>query len=291
MSAPRDFALPAARVAVLGLGLMGGSLALALRGKCARLLGFDPDPQTCALALDQQIVDEIAASPQALAQVAEVLILAAPLRGILAALRDLPAWVPGGCLVIDLGSTKRQVIEAMTALPPSFDPLGAHPLCGKEKLSLRNAERTLYYGAAFLLTPLPRSSPRVLSAASQIIAALGARPLRIDAESHDRTLAFTSHLPFLLASALTLAAPPQAAPLIGPGFRSASRLAGTPASMMLDVLDTNRDNVLQALVRFQNSLQQLQNALQNADAETLAALLDQARWEYKHLTEEGNPQP
>jgi len=283
MSTPQDFSLPQARIAILGLGLMGGSLALALRGKCARLLGFDPNPETCALAESQQIVDEICSSPQALARQADLLVLAAPLKAILAALRELPGWTPNPCLVMDLGSTKRQVLQAMSKLPQRFDPLGAHPLCGKEKLSLRHAERTLYYGAAFLLTPLPRSTPRVLNAAGQIIAALGARPLQIDAETHDSTLALTSHLPFLLSSALALATPAAAAPLIGPGFRSASRLAGTPASMMLDVLTSNRENVLTALSRFQQALSELQTALQNADDESLTALLNQCRQEYKTL--------
>jgi prephenate dehydrogenase len=277
------FSLASAKIAILGLGLMGGSLALALRGKCAALFGIDPDPATLELARRQNIVDQAEADPAKLLPQADLIILAAPVPGILHLLKELPALMPHPCLVMDIGSTKAAIVQAMEDLPPRFDPLGGHPICGKEKLSLAHAERTLYYGAPFLLTPLPRTSPRALSAASQLIETLGARETRLSAAEHDRILASTSHLPFLLSCALALATPAAVAPFVGPGYRSASRLADTPASMMLGVLQTNRQNLIPALEALQDELALLTDALIQDDSETLQASLLAAQARYRQL--------
>jgi prephenate dehydrogenase len=173
----------------------------------------------------------------------------------------------------------------MERLPGWFDPIGGHPICGKEKLSLANAERTLYYAAPFLLTPLHRTSARALSAAHQIIDALGARPKILDAVEHDRILASTSHLPFLISSALALSTSQDVASFIGPGFKSTSRLAGTPASMMLGVLQTNRENVLTMLQSMQMKLSEIETALSASDSSQLASLLEEAQSKYQALTQ------
>lgn len=277
---PDDFSLARSNVAILGLGLMGGSLALALRGRCASLLGVDPHPATLEAALSLAIMDHASADPASLLPEADVILLAAPVPAIESLLEQLPAWTSRPCIVMDLGSTKRAIVEAMSRLPENFDPIGGHPICGKETLSLASAEATLYRGATFCLTPLARSGERAWSAARQIIEAIGAHPVSVDADEHDRIFASTSHLPFLLSSALALTAPGEAGPFIGPGFRSASRLAGTPASMMSGVLRSNRENVLAALSRFQTRLADLQSALVSGDEAELTALLDHARARY-----------
>ena len=182
---------------------------------------------------------------------------------------------------MDLGSTKSLIVEAMSRLPERFDPIGGHPICGKEKLSLANAERTLYYAAPFFLTPLERTTPRAFSAAHQIIEALGAKAKILDAVEHDRILASTSHLPFLISSALALATPQDVAPFIGPGFKSTSRLAGTPSSMMLGVLQTNRENVLTMLHGMQSQLTEIESALSSSDFSKLESLLHEAQGKYQ----------
>ena len=278
-----NFSLAHANVAIIGLGLMGGSLALALKGKCGALMGIDSQPATLELALRQSIVDRADTDPARLLPEADIVILAAPVAAILSLLKLMPSFTPNPCIVIDLGSTKRQVVEAMAALPQRFDPLGGHPLCGKEKLSLANAERTLFYQAPFLLTPLERTSARAMSAAQQIIKAVGARGVIVDPSEHDRLLSFTSHLPFLLSCALTRTTPKDVAPFIGPGFKSASRLSGTPASMMLGVLETNHDNVVNAVSALQEQLAEIKNALLLKDYGLLENLLDQSRLRYTEL--------
>src|SRR5690349_13383101 len=172
-----DFNLAGSRIAIIGLGLMGGSLALALRGKCAVLYGVDPQPSTLELGLDQKIVDHAENDLAKLPPDIDLIVLSAPVPAILELLGKLPVRVSSSCVVIDLGSTKRSIVDAMAKLPERFDPIGGHPICGKEKLSLANAERTLYYAAPFLLTPLKRTSKRARSAAEQIIEAIGAKAI------------------------------------------------------------------------------------------------------------------
>jgi prephenate dehydrogenase len=280
MSQP-DFNLAESKIAIIGLGLMGGSLALGLRGKCASLYGIDPHLPTLELALSQHIVDYANSDPAKLLPEADLVILSAPVPAILTLLEKLPAYTPNPCIVMDLGSTKRLVVQGMSKLPERFDPIGGHPICGKEKLSLANAERTLYYAAPFLLTPLERTSSRALSAANQIIEALGAKGKVLDAIDHDRILASTSHLPFLISSALARTTPQDVAPFVGPGFKSTSRLAGTSSSMMLGVLQSNRENVLNALHGMQAELAQIESALSAGDFDKLESLLDEAQNKYQ----------
>lgn len=262
---------------------MGGSLALALQGKCAALFGIDPHQATLELACRQHIVDAADSHPARLLPEADLVVLAAPVPAILSLLEQLPSLMPKPCIVLDLGSTKQLIVQSMARLPARFDPIGGHPICGKEKLSLANAERTLYDGGQFLLTPLERTTGRAFSAARQIIEAVGAKATVLDASEHDRILAATSHLPFLLASALTLAAPGEAALCIGPGFRSTSRLAGTSSSMMLGVLQSNRENVLHALHEFQTELAEIESAVSSDNFPQLELTLKKAQSRYHTL--------
>lgn len=279
------FSLKDATIGIYGLGLMGGSLALALKGHCSRLIGFDSDLSTLELAVSKNIVDQTEASSVKPLPHVDLLILATPVPVIIQIIPQLSALMPNAGIVIDLGSTKREIVEAMNALPPCFEPIGGHPICGKEKLGLENAEATLYQNAPFVITPLERTTQRAKSAAVQILSVIGARWMEMTPEEHDNILATTSHLPFLLASALVNATSPEFAPLVGPGFRSTSRLAGTPLHMMMGVLKSNRDNVMNAIQGFRHSLDELEFALQHENDSQLEDLLNQSHRHYQSLTE------
>jgi len=175
-------------------------------------------------------------------------------------------WKSRGGIVLDLGSTKAQIIQAMRTLPGAFDPLGGHPMCGKEQNSFTHAEAGLFRGATFAFCRLERSSSQVIQFAEELVRAIGAAPLWLNAESHDQWTAATSHLPYLIANALAAATPLQVAPLIGPGFRSTTRVAGSNSGMMLDILLTNRSQILTAAASFQDTFQKLL-ALLEADGE------------------------
>jgi prephenate dehydrogenase len=277
------------QVAILGLGLMGGSLALALKGHCRRLLAYDPDPATLALASARQIVDIASPDLPAILPQADLIVLAAPVRATLSLIRQLPSLHPGSAVVLDLASTKTEVCRAFEKLPSRFDPIGGHPMCGKETAGFTNAEASLYQGAAFALTPLERTSPQARTLAVQVVEAIGARPVWLDAATHDRWAAATSHMPYLLAVALTLATQPDVKPLVGPGFRSTSRLASSSARMMADILHTNRENVLAALALFRGELEQIQAALQQEDEAILFDKIQRGIAARDYLTGGGSP--
>ena len=262
---------------------MGGSLALALKGKCAALYGIDSNLATLERALEEKVVDRADSDPARLLPDADLVILATPVPAMIDWLPKLPSFVQKPCIVLDLGSTKRDIVAAMSALPENFDPIGGHPICGKEKLGLENAEASIYRDAPFVITALERTSFRARHAVEQIIAAIGARLIEMTAEDHDRALSFTSHSPFLISSALALSTPVQFASLIGTGFRSTSRLAGTPSHMTMGILESNRENVLHALQAFLDALQQIESSLREENYGQLEYILNQSRSNYQSL--------
>ena len=263
------FSLRDKTIGVIGLGLMGGSLAMSLKGNCARIIGFDSHLPTLELALSRGIIDYAQAFPSPHGRGVrgegriDLLIIATPVSTIIDILQRLPSFISSPCIIMDLGSTKRDIVQAMSTLPNNFDPIGGHPIFGKEKLGLENADANLYHDAPFVLTLLERTTMRAKSAAEQIVSAIGANLVEMTAEEHDRALASTSHMPFLISSALAHSTSTDYSFIIGPGFRSASRLAGTPSHMMMGIIRSNRDNVLSALQAFRNSLDEIESALED----------------------------
>ena len=279
------FSLGDSTIGIFGLGLMGGSIALALKGHCSRLIGFDSDPSTLELALSKNIVDQAEVSSVKSLPSVDILILATPVPVILELIQQLPSLVASSCIILDLGSTKRDIIETMATLPKCFEPIGGHPICGKEKLGLENADRYLYQDAPFVITPLERTTQKAKTAVTQIVSAIGAHAIEMTADEHDRILAATSHLPFLLSSALVHSTSPEFAFLIGPGFRSTSRLAGTPSHMMMGILKSNRANILKAIQDFCSSLGEIEAVLQKEDYVELELILKRSRTSYLAITE------
>jgi prephenate dehydrogenase len=279
------FFLKDSNVTIVGLGLMGGSLALTLNGHCRHLNALDNHLPTVSLACTEGIVDIASCDPYEVFKDVDLVVLACPVPEILAWIKKLPGYIQHPCIVIDLGSTKTDIILALDALPENFDPIGGHPICGKETLSLQSAEKQLYQDAPFVFSPLARTGQRTRNAAVQIAEILNANPIWLDAETHDQILASTSHLPYLLSSALVLATSEDAEQIIGPGFRSSARLAGTPTSMMQGVLASNRENVLFALDRLKVQLTEIEHALCDEDFTGLQSILDLAHSQYQSLIE------
>ena len=276
------FTLRDRTVCVVGLGLMGGSLALALRDRVAALTGVDVDPVTRAAALERGIVSR-AADDLTLAREADVVVLATPVRTIIRLVGELGPALRPGALLFDIGSVKGPVVEAMNALPEAVGAVGGHPMCGKAEAGLRHAEAALYEGAPFVLCRTERSTEVALSIAGAIVNAVGARMIVMDAGWHDRAVAFISHLPYALSAALALTAgayaatDPLAWSLAASGFRDTSRLAGSDPLMMADILLTNADAVLETLDAARGSLEELSALIRRGDPEALIAYLERVQ--------------
>jgi prephenate dehydrogenase len=284
------FALDHVTVGIVGLGLMGGSLALGLAGKCRRRIGLDSDPEADRKALEKNAVDEVALHLPDLVEKAELIVLAAPVRIILTILRELVEIQPPkgkARVVIDIGSTKSEIMSAMDRLGPGYDPIGGHPICGREVQGIRFADPLLYRGAPFVLTPIPRTTSRALAVGRSLADALGAHVTELTAAEHDALVASTSHLPHLVAVALAQTARrlPSAAALVGPGFRDTTRLAASNLEMMTDILMTNRAHILQALEEYINRLEALAERVREGDEARLKILLAEGRRARQELLE------
>ena len=272
-----------ARVAIVGLGLMGGSLAGALRGNCRSVFGVARRAEVLETALAEDLIDWGTTELADGVRQADVVVLATPVRVIMRQLAQLAPLLPRGCLLMDLGSTKAEIVAEMAGLPEHVQPLGGHPMCGKEISGIEAADPALYRGRTFILCPLPRTSDAALSLGRELAEAIGARVLVLDGTRQDFLVATVSHLPYLLACALvatadaTTSADPAAWEIVAGGFRDTSRVAGSDVTMMLDILLTNREEVLSAVRVYQAQLAGLAQMLETGDEARLQETLGTIR--------------
>lgn len=270
-------------IAIVGLGLMGGSLALALQGKCAKIVAVEPDQAAIDLARQHNIVAEISPDPTRIIPQADIIILATPVRTIIKLIRSLAQWHPGKAFVMDLGSTKSEICSALQQLPARFHAVGGHPMCGLETSTLAHADGSLYQGANFALCKLPATTEKDCKIMEALVLAAGAHPLWVDPQQHDHWVAATSHLPYLLANSLARMIPLEARQMIGPGLRSTTRIAASSVKMMTDIIATNRSAILEKLVDYQKRLDQLKAFIEAPGEEDLQAFLSSGQKNYYQL--------
>jgi len=260
---------------------MGGSLAMALleRSLCREVVGVARRTETVREAMARGIVHHATTDLAEGVAGADVIVLATPARTILGQIDQLAAMSLDSCVLLDLGSTKNDVVAAMQKLPSHVQPVGIHPMCGKEMAGLAVAESTLYEGAPWVLVPIPRTSPQALALARELGVAVGGRPIVVDADRHDRLVAAVSHLPYSLAVALMLTVAEIGAEdelvwgLAASGFRDTSRVAASDVRMMLDILLTNRAAIGDVLHQARAHLDRLADLLAAGDEDNLRALL------------------
>jgi prephenate dehydrogenase len=271
--------LQESHVAVVGLGLMGGSIAGALRPRCRSMTGVARRQETLDIALERELVDLGTLVLADGLNHADIVILATPVRTILRLLHEIGPLLPAGCLVTDLGSTKADIAAAMALLPATVHAIGGHPLCGRERAGIDAAEPTLYQGRTFVLTPLPRTAAPAVGLTRAMVSAVGARPLLLEPRRHDQLVAVTSHLPYLVACGLVESAAALAAidPLLwevtASGFRDTTRLAASDVTMMRDILMTNQEAVVEALASCARQLDRLASLIDAGDQDGLEAIL------------------
>lgn len=272
------------RVAVIGIGLIGGSFALAAKraGVVERVTGVARSETTRRGALELGAADEVTADAAQAVAGADLVYLAAPVDSICTSLRALGPSLSPGALITDAGSVKRAIMEAASALPGSVTFIGGHPMAGSEQKGISAARADLFEGSSYFLTTRSDSSPEDLERISALVSALGARPILVEAERHDRMVALSSHLPHLLSWALCgllgyLEDPHELAPFVAGAWRDMTRIAGSSPEMWAEIFRANRGNVVELLERLGEELDQLGTALQAAEETDLAERLERAR--------------
>lgn len=271
-------------MAIVGLGLMGGSLALALKERqvCRRVVGLVRRSDAAKEAMQTGAVDEATTVPAAALSQADIVVFSTPVRVIIRQMAEYVPFYQAGAIITDMGSTKQAIAEAMAALPPHVSPVGSHPMCGKELTGLAAAESALYQGAPWILSPLERTPAAVVGLVRELAEAIGARPQVIPAGRHDKMVAAISHLPYTLAAALVLSArqvaeqDPAVWEVAATGFRDTSRVAASDVTMMLDILLTNREAVGQMVKIARSQLDLFAGAIETGDEEALRELMERA---------------
>ena len=270
------------QLGLIGCGLMGGSFALALRraGMVRRVIGYSKSPSTTEKARRLGVIDDVAESALLAVSGSDIVLLAVPVAATENTLRAIRHLVEPHVLVMDVGSTKRDVVDAarraLRERIAGFVP--AHPIAGKEGSGIQHADAALYAGRQVILTPLAQTDAKLVQKATDVWSAIGAQVLRMTPENHDGAFAAVSHLPHLLAfayfgSVLGQPAGRDLLSLAGPGFRDFTRIAASDPTMWRDILLANREEVLRQSQRFRQSLDALEQVMAAANGPALQELL------------------
>jgi len=273
------------QLGVIGCGLMGGSFALALKkaGLVKRVIGYSKSPSTTERARKLGVIDAAAESALLAVAGSDIVLLAVPVAATEATFKAIRHLVEPGVLFMDVGSTKRDVVDAARRVLRerivSFVP--AHPIAGKESAGIAHADAQLYSGRTVILTPLPQTQPEMVQKATDVWSAIGAQVLKMSAENHDAAFAAVSHLPHLLAFAYFGAVTNQPAgkdflSLAGPGFRDFTRIAASDPTIWRDILLANREEVLKQASRFRHTLDAMELAMRTGNSEALEQMIRSA---------------
>ncbi len=273
------------QLGLIGCGLMGGSFALALKraGLVKRVVGYSKSPSTTERARQLGVIDVEAPSALLAVSGADLVLLAVPVAATEATFKAIRHLVRGNVLIMDVGSTKREVIDAARRVLK--DQVGvfvpAHPITGKEVAGVEHADADLYQGRQVILTPIERTLTEQLDKAAQLWTALGCHVKQMSPEAHDAAYGAVSHLPHMVAFALMNAI--QAQPngqdflsLAGPGFRDFTRIAASDPAVWRDILMSNREELLAQSRHFQRALQALETAINAGNPDALETLIEQA---------------
>jgi prephenate dehydrogenase len=273
------------QLGLIGCGLMGGSFALALKraGLVKRIVGYSKSPSTTERARQMGVIDVEAPSALLAVSGADIVLLAIPVSATEATFKAIRHLVGPNTLIMDVGSTKRDVVDAARRMlrndVGSFVP--CHPITGKEVSGVEHADADLYVGKQVILTPIERTLTVQLKKANDVWTALGCHVIQMSPQSHDAAYAAVSHLPHLIAFALINSITNQECgkdylALAGPGFRDFTRIAASDPQMWRDILIANREELLAQSKIFQQTLQSLEQLISSGSGDALESLIEQA---------------
>ncbi|TXH93625.1 MAG: prephenate dehydrogenase/arogenate dehydrogenase family protein [Pseudomonas sp.] len=273
------------QLGLIGCGLMGGSFALALKkaGLVKRVVGYSKSPSTVEKARRLGVIDVAAESALLAVSGSDIVLIAVPVAASEGTFKSIRHLVNPGVLFMDVGSTKRDVVDAARRVLkerlPSFVP--AHPIAGREVAGIEHADPTLYQGRKVILTPLHQTDSTLVQKATDVWAAVGCQVLKMSPEHHDAAFAAVSHLPHLLAFAYMNAMAEQPAgqeylSLAGPGFRDFSRIAASDPTIWRDILLSNREEILRQSEAFRRALEELERQMRDWNGPELQTLIESA---------------
>jgi prephenate dehydrogenase len=260
------------QLGLIGCGLMGGSFALALKkaGLVRRVVGYSKSPSTVEKARRLGVIDVAAESALLAVSGSDIVLIAVPVAASENTFKAIRHLVDPGVLFMDVGSTKRDVVDAARRVLkerlPSFVP--AHPIAGREVAGIEHADPGLYQGRKVILTPLPQTDATLVQKATDVWAAIGCQVLKMTPEHHDAAFAAVSHLPHLLAFAYmnAMAEQPRGQEyltLAGPGFRDFTRIAASDPTVWRDILLSNREEILKQSEAFRHALEQMERQMRD----------------------------
>lgn len=264
------------KAVIIGVGLLGGSIGLALRagGLAREVIGVGRPGKPPTGAVASGAIDRAEAELSAAAQDADLVICCAPVQQIPELVVASARAMRADGLITDVGSTKRTIVEEIERMAPTAPFVGSHPLAGGTASGYEHAREDLLRGSLVIITPAARTPPERLARTERLWQSLQAQTHCMSPADHDNALAQTSHLPHIVASALAAATPADLLPLTGPGWKGTTRVAKGNAKLWRQILEENRLPALQALENFAKMLELWQRALESGDGERLEQLLD-----------------
>jgi prephenate dehydrogenase len=276
------------QLTILGVGLLGGSIGLALRSlrpQC-RIVGCGHRQSTLDRAIEVGAIDAGTTDPAAAVAGSDLVILCTPVGLFDSILKTIAGALAAGCVVTDVGSTKRSVVRlAESILPDSVDFAASHPMAGSEKRGVEFARADLFRNALCILTPSAKTRPTALQQVDDFWRLLGMRTIRLSPQEHDRRLSDVSHLPHVLAAALIAMQEDSSLNLCGQGFLDTTRIAGGDGALWRDILLDNADNLRQSLHNLQAQLSSVLSMLDSQHTDELRTWLDRAAQRREQLLE------
>ncbi len=261
------------KISIIGVGLIGGSLGLALKEKHLnfKIVGIDKQ-EIIEKAIARGAIDEGTVNLEEGIKEADIIIIATPVKTILNILTQINPFLKKGCLVTDTGSTKKQIVKkANKILSKDIFFIGGHPMAGSEECGIESADPYLFHNKTYILTPALKSNLRALKKVSLLIKMIGAKKLILDPLEHDRIVSAVSHLPQIIAVSLINTIGELALrgnnynyfKAVGEGFKDMTRIASSPYKMWEDICDTNQENILEIIQEFKNYLEVIEHKLKN----------------------------
>ncbi len=287
-------------VAIIGLGLLGGSIGLAVQDRASDIstTGYDTDPDVRAKAAERGLVGTVCESAADAVGKADLVILCVPVGAMKSAAAEIAGHLKPGAIISDVGSSKQSVLEDLSAALPGLTVIPAHPVAGTEQSGPEAGFATLFENRWCILTPPDGADEASVEALANFWRTLGSKIEIMDAEHHDLVLAVTSHIPHLIAYTIVGTASDledvtrgEVIKYSAGGFRDFTRIAASDPTMWRDVFLQNRSAVLEMLGRFTEDLTALQRAIRSGDGETLHELFSRTRAIRRGIIEEGQDDP